>query len=425
MCLRNRKSDLRGGALYYVIFVVFVLTAVSSLFIMHRGARVRQVQQDLAYFTCMDDLNSALIVYLSDTAYNGQAKLDSIVLFNDSSRRIHVAREAYGLLDLITAQTSYHGKTMSKTVLAGKDPFRSDTVALYMPDRNQTLYASGNTIIHGNAWLPAKGMQRASIEGKPLRADSIVDGRLNKSDDSLPELALPVQEKLGAMLDLDSLCQHAIPISELYQASLDHPVTEGIKWYGSFEDYQISGFQARGGVGFCSAGTILIRSDADLHGTLVSAASIIVEDGFEGEVQLFARDSLDIGMHCRLKYPSVAVLSSDQVNNLHMSVGDSTLVEGTILVRQSQLVAKEPFLMLKEGSLVRGQVYHQGQINLLGAIHGSLYCESFYLKTDRAFYENHLLDNEIDFLKLPPHLVSIDLIHAHHDQVIDIMDQKL
>ena len=226
-------------------------------------------------------------------------------------------------------------------------------------------------------------------------------------------------------MDLDSLCQKATPITDLYTAFLRRSAKENTLWYGSDKDFQISGFHALGSVGFCSSGTILIRKDASLHGTLVSAASIIVEDGFQGEVQLFAQDSLIIGKECHLGYPSVACLSSMQVNNLNMSVGENSLIEGTILVYQPHLAAKKPQLTLKEGVLIRGQVYHQGHINLLGTIHGSLYCESFYLKTERAYYENHLLDNEIDFLKLPRHFVSIDLINGYHDQLIDIVDQQL
>jgi hypothetical protein len=178
-------------------------------------------------------------------------------------------------------------------------------------------------------------------------------------------------------------------------------------------------------VGFCSTGTILIQKDAILHGTLVTASRIIVEDGFCGEVQLFAQDSLVIGEDCNLRFPSVACLSSNNVSNLHMEIGEFSSIEGTVLVYQAQLAAQKPFLAVEEGVLIVGQVYHQGKINLLGAIHGSLYCETFYLKTDRAHYENHLLDNEIDFLKLPRLFVSIDLIHGYHDQIIDIVDQRL
>jgi len=425
MFSKNKKNSLRGGALYYVIFVVFVLTAITSFYVMYRGAKVMQIGQEMEYFTCMDDLNSALTLYLSDPETYQHSSTNKLILFEDTSRMVQITQKPYGLLDLITAETSYRGKLLSKTILAGKDPFRCDSIALYVPDQQQTLYASGNTTINGNVVVPAKGIQRASIEGKPLRAVQLVSGTHTPSGVSLPGLAQRVVEKLGNIQNLDSLCTQSMPISELYQASIENSVSQNIQWYGSDEDYQISGFEARGGVGFCSVGTILIRKDARLKGTLVSAASIVVEDGFEGDVQLFAQDSLIIGKECYLRFPSVACLSSSDVNNLHMEIGEYSFIEGTLLVYQPHLAAKKPLLTVKEGVVVKGQVYHQGKIQLNGVIHGTLYCEEFYLKTKRAHYKNHLLDNEIDFLKLPRLFVSIDLIQGYHDQAIDVVDQEL
>jgi len=425
MFSKNRNISLRGGALYYVIFVVFVLTAITTFYMMHRGAKVVQVRQELEYFTCVDDMNSALTLYLSAPDRYQNKAINSLPLFGDTSRRVQITQKPYGLLDLITAETNYRGKILSKTLLAGKDPYQSDSVALYVPDRQQILYASGKSSIQGNAVLPAKGIQSASIEGKPLQLAQPVSGSLSPSGDSLPSLAPSVIEKLNLIQNLDSLCSGATPISELYQASITNALSENIHWYGSDDDFQISGFEAKGGVGFCSSGTILIQKDAILRGTLVTASRIIVEDGFCGEVQLFAQDSLVIGKECLLRFPSVVCLSSNNVSNLHMEIKENSSIEGTVLVYQPQLAAQKPFLAVKEGVLIVGQVYHQGKINLLGTIHGSLYCETFYLKTDRAHYENHLLDNEIDFLKLPRLFVSIDLMHGYHDQIIDVVGQKL
>lgn len=425
MCLENKYICLRGGALYYVIFVVFVLSALTSLFAMYRGMRLRFVEQELAYFTCMDDMDSALALYLSDpeTYQHGAPVL--LELFEDSSRTIQISTEAYGLLDLVTASTTYRGKKLSKTLLAGKNPWRSDSIALYVPDKNQSLFASGATKIIGNAVLPAKGMQRASIEGKPLRDEHPVSGNISHGNDSLPQLANSVIEKLQNLQNLDSLCTLATPIAELYEASIVRPISSDIQWYGSREDYQISRFEARGGVGFCSTGTIFIRNDAKLQSVLVCASSIIVEEGFEGSVQLFTYDSLSLGKNCHLQFPSVVCLNSNQVHNLHMEIKTNSLVEGSVLVHQQQHVAKKPFLKIAEGAVVRGQVYHQGTMYLLGSIEGSLYCESFYLKTERAYYENHLVDNEIDFLKLHPLYVTIDLIQGYHDRYIEMVGQSL
>lgn len=425
MCSLSKYRSVRGGALYYVIFVVFVLSAIISLFLLHRGTRLKVVQQEIAYFSKVDDLNSALSLYLSDPqTYQGESSV-SMVLFEDSARRVELTRNSHGLLDLITARNIYRGKELSKTLLVGKDPFDGDSIALWVPDGRQALYASGSTIINGNAVIPAKGMQRASIEGKPLKRPDPVNGRISKSSSSLPSLAPWILSKIQNVQDYDSLLNISYNISQLYQASIQRPLNDEILWYSSDGDFQISGIEVEGRYGFMSAGSILINKDASLKGVLISASRIIVEDGFEGEVQLFARDSMVIGEGCKLGFPSVVCLNSDLVNNLYLELGGSSILEGTLIVNQENLSSKKPFLSIKEEALVVGQVYHQGSIELLGEIHGSLYCEGFYRKTKRAYYENHLLDNVIDFHRLPGLFVNLDLLEGYNDQIIDILDCQL
>lgn len=421
--MRNNKT-VSGGALYYMIFVVFVLSAIVSLFLLQRGVRFKQIQQEIEYFTRIDDLHSALTLYLSKPeAYQQKPDL-SMVLYEDTSRTVHIKKKSHGLLDLIKASNNYRGKQLSKTLLVGKNPFKGDSIVLWVPDNRQALYASGNTIINGNAVIPEKGLQRASIEGQPLRRANPVEGRISKSGSSLPKLALGIQEKLLAVQDFDSLLNISIDITQLYESSIYNPFSEEIVWYASEEDFLISGIVAEGRIGFISQGTILIRKDAHLKGVLVSASKIIVEEGFESEVQLFARDSLVIGKNCRLSFPSVVCISNENVNNIQVKVGQNTTIDGTVLLHQPNLSIKKPFLSLEEGSLIKGQVYHQGIIELQGKINGSLYCEGFYMKTKRAYYENHLLNNEIDFLKLSKLFVTIDLMHGYNDQIIDIVDSS-
>ncbi len=425
MFLVSKHKTVPGGALYYVIFVVFILSAIVSLFLLHRGVRLKQVHQEIEYFTRIDDLNSALTLYLSQPEHYQRAPVASIFLFDDTSRTVQIAKEPHGLLNLITASNDYRGKLLSKTLLVGKDPFEGDSIALYVPDNRQALYASGNTIINGNAVIPAKGLQRASIEGRPLRRANPVEGRISKSGSSLPKLAPSIIKKIHAVQDFDSLSNISVSINELFQSSIENAYTEETKWFSSDSDFQISGIQADGRIGFLSSGTILLKKDASLNGVIVSASKIIVEEGFEGDVQLFARDSLVIGMNCRLAFPSVVCLNNDNVNNIYMEIGESSTIDGTVLVTQENLSTKKPFLSLKEGAIIKGQVYHQGTVELLGKIHGSLYCEGFYMKTKRAYYENHLLDNEIDVYRLPYLFVSIDLIQGYNDQVIDIVGNTL
>lgn len=425
MFLRIKNRTLSGGALYYVIFVTFVLSAIVSLFIMNRGMRFRQIRSEIRYFERVDDLNSALTLYFTEPEKYQQSSSVSMHLFEDTARQVVISRRHIGLLDLITVHAMYRGKELSKTIMAGMDPFQGDSVVLYVPDRRQAIFASGNTIINGNAVLPLKGIQRASIEGKPLQRSKPVLGNISISNPTLPVLAPWITKKIDSMLDLDSLVKYSESLGSLLRSSIDRSSTEEIQWYGSEGDYQISGIESSGPLGFVSTGTIHIRKDAYLDGSIIAAAQILVEEGFRGTVQLFAKDSIVLGPHCELNYPSILCLSNDNVNPVYVELGESCVLDGLVLVCQKNLSTAKPFLRCSRGSLIRGQVYHQGHVELLGRIHGSLYCEGFYRKTKRAYYENHLLDNELNFHKVPPHFVFIDLLNGYNNQLIDVVSFSL
>jgi hypothetical protein len=408
-----------------VIFVVFVVTTIVSMFILYRGVKLRQVRQEIRYFEKIDDLNSGLTLYLSSPETYQNSSSCVISLFKDTARKVDVSRVPYGILDMITAKTAYRGKQMSRTILAGMDPFGGDSVVLYVPDRRQALYASGNTIINGNAFLPVKGMQRASIEGKPLQRPNLILGEVSKSAEKLPTLAPWVREKIIQVQDMDSLASIAFGLGSLLEKYVGKQDYTNTSWYGYDGDYQISEVEVEGSVGFYSRGTIYIKSDAELKGILVSASKIIVEEGFRGTVQLFAKDSLVIGKRCELLFPSVACLYNDNVNPTYMEIGESAIIHGSLISIQENLSSSKPIMRIRRGALVNGQVYHSGEIELVGSIYGSLYCEGFRRKTNRAYYENHLLDNEINFHKLPKNFVSIDLLEGYNNQVIDVIDTDI
>ncbi len=148
MFLQSKYRAVPAGALYYVIFVVFVLSAIVSLFILQRGVSLRQVHQELRYYSRIDDLNSALTLYLADPKTYQKTAHTSMVLFDDSTRQVQIERNSHGILDMVTASNEYRGKTLSKTLLVGKDPFHGDSIALWVPDRRQAIYDIGLTAIN-------------------------------------------------------------------------------------------------------------------------------------------------------------------------------------------------------------------------------------------------------------------------------------
>lgn len=412
------KKDLKGGALYYVIFVSFMLTSFALLFIMFRFMKYSQIRHELNYFKRSDQITSALVLYLSKPAKYQNSDTAFITFCDDT---VKVWKRAYGLLDIITASIPYRGITIEKKLLAGKDPFHGDSIVLNIPDLAQTLYASGETIIKGNALLPEKGMQRASIEGRLFRGDKIVQGSVSMSTPKMTNLNPKLVKKIKDIQNIDSISQSAINISQLVSNKVLKSISDPVQWYYSNDNFQISEFNAKGAIGFLSRGTIVIKKDAHLEDVLISAKSLIVEEGFDGSMHLFAKDSLIIGKKSRLRFPSSLCIYNEKVNPVFLAIKEGSRIEGSVIVCQEHLSTRKPMLVIEEGALVSGEIYHKGTIELIGKIHGSLSCEGFYRKTKQAYYENHLLDNEINFHLLPNNYVSIDFKTGYSDQIIDFL----
>ena len=407
--------NVNGGALYYVIFISFILSLCIMSLLSWRYLNIRTISTEIDYYRKKDDLRSAIILYLTYPEKYQKTDSTEIDIFEDSSSIVYIRRKTWGVLDILQASTNYRDTTLSKSLIVGKDLHHTDSVALWVPDISQILYASGNTSITGNVKIPIKGLQKASIEGNVFKGDHIFSGRQMKSDPELFEIAGYLKKKIKSSMNLDSLKEMSGGENE--QVQIRYNQTPYYYYFG--DDIQISGFEAKGKIGILSKKSIYIRKDNNLDGVILVADKINVEDGFTGRVQLFARDSLIIGSNSYFKYPSFIILYNQNVNPVYLEIGDSAIINGDILVCQEEKSTKEPFLKIGKDALIRGQVYVQGTVNLIGEIYGSFYCKDFYLKTRKAFYINHLLDNEINFDSLPGYYSGSDLNEGYDDQIIN------
>jgi hypothetical protein len=210
-----------------------------------------------------------------------------------------------------------------------------------------------------------------------------------------------------------------------FQDILNNSFSEPTSWLTTKKDLILDGFRSNGNIGVISTDAVLVEPTCQLERTILSGSKIAIKDGFQGSVQLFARDSIIIGKNCNLLYPSVICINNENINNIYFEIGESSSIEGTIIVYQQYPAAEKPKLKIGKGCIIKGQIYHTGIIELNSEVHGSLWCEGLYLKTPRAFYHNHLLDNVIDFSLLPREMILIDFHNGHADQVIDFIDESI
>ena len=101
---------------------------------------------------------------------------------------------------------------------------------------------------------------------------------------------------------------------------------------------------------------------------LIFAPYIEIEDGFEGNVQAFARDSLVVGRNCQLQYPSVLGLMKMQSGFFQpfIHVGEKSLVQGVLFSYQEVIDREQTVIRLEKGTFIEGMVYADGYAEIKG-----------------------------------------------------------
>ena len=419
------SRKFKAGALQYAIFISFVISSILLSFIVYRGLRMRHIQIELDYFKKSNDLESALVVFLSNPAKYHNSKFLTIDVYNDSTSLVQMHKQAWGIWDIIKASIKYRDMTLEKSIIAGKDAFNGDSIALWVPDYSQTIYASGNTIIKGNAYLPVNKIQKASIEGSPFPDAEVVKGKITPSSKVLFDIATSLKEKITFWQDNDSLVQMSENVFNINDNQIEGSLTIPTKIYYSERTFQLSGIKAKNNIAFLSPSTIFIKKDAMLDHIIVSAHKVLIEDGFKGIIQVIAQDSVIVGKDCILEFPSAILVNNQDVSPTYVEIGSKSRLEGVIIVTQENQSTKEPFLNIEHQAIINGEVYIKGSLQLQGIIQGSLNCKGFFLKTKKAYYNNHLLDNEINFYSLHKEYGGIDFKNGYCDQILAFLEERM
>jgi hypothetical protein len=145
---------------------------------------------------------------------------------------------------------------------------------------------------------------------------------------------------------------------------------------------------------------------------LFYAPKIIIEDGFTGNLQAFASDTLIVGKKCKFDFPSVLAVYRTKTSGkiIRLSMGEEVTCMGILLaVQEGKDPDKRMDVILSKADLVCGQVYSQGTLELQGTVFGSVYTSKFIVHTPSSLYENHLLNAQINVSKLPDEYVGISI----------------
>ena len=137
--------------------------------------------------------------------------------------------------------------------------------------------------------------------------------------------------------------------------------------------------------------------------------------------QAFAENTIKVGANVELNYPSALVLIAEKENPLQsqgaekedpnfISVGANSVIKGSIVyLADLPNINYEPEVYLANGVSLYGDLYCEQNLELKGAVFGSVYTRAFIARDFGSVYRNHLYNGVIDSEELVSAFVGLPI----------------
>lgn len=396
------KHKIKAQALYFVVTISIVVAILLSGFILNASI----------YIEASDYLDKERkFIWNSKSALNYGLAQDilplhkSIDLFQNGNDSVIISCSPFGMFYHMNTMVHHGNDSLISSYLIGHQSIQTDSTALYIAEPKVTLGVCGNTVIKGNLYLSKRGIERSYIEGKSYQNTKLFEGVKYVSESNLPELNLASKNAIDhVFIQSDSIRE--FPIDSQYLKRL------------AYTEYHVKGpfhlnQKIRGPVVIRSNTKITVERNADLINTILVAPHVIIEEGFSGSVQVFSTKKVVVEKNINLAFPSNIIVKVDpkELDSIGIQIGSNCSIEGNLaLLQEGNSIKSKAILSVGPESIIKGEIYSTRKTELHRCkIYGSVFTQSFYLKTRSSSYNNQLLDVEIDRTKLDSNHINLGL----------------
>ena len=386
--MKNKKLPARA-MLYAILISLLIAIIAGALIIMSFNQRMLQERAFLQE-RLIRNAASGMQLLLSLEEVPDKA----IDLFEKQRDSLTLERSAWGLFEL-GRSSAFHGRdTFTKVALLGLLPQAAQQAALYLADGNSPLAVCGKTTIIGDAYLPRSGVKRGHIPNAHYQGEKMVYGDIKVSKINLPafnekkitELKnMPAELIANASLDQDSIIGNFANPPTIIRGQV----------------LRIDRKVLKGHVILIAEQAIYFGANAVVEDILAFAPQIIFEEGFEGQLQAVAGDSLYVASNCRFHYPTSLGVLRSKVNEAaaFLQIDSLTELKGIVWVKELVTGRQKARAVIATSSFIEGDVYVDGYLDFQALVYGTVACRKFSLRTAASVYENHLLNATIDVTK--------------------------
>ena len=398
---------LKGGALYYAIFVMLILSMIGLMLLSYLELTFKE--DALFYKTTKleDDVDSAIELLCCQPELVTPGEKKEIDLYEDGESIVSIEVQRWGILRKAMVTAQWRTQTVSKTVLLSEK--EKERIALWMPEHYRYVSLVGKSYINGNCYLSELGLRKGNAEGRYFEGPYLHKGKLNRSS---KEMLTPDSQLLEYLERYSKGDFHVndsvIPAKRGTSNDCAHSFSSKTIVVNGGNAMHLTNGNFQGNVVLYARDSIVVNKGAMFDWPILISKVVVINPGFEGRLQVIADSIIKVGSNCNLKYPSF-LMTLNRKPNVSVEIKDKSEIKGGIMVYSFNPEEGKTRLTLGKGTNVFGKAYVNGDISLAGNIIGSLYGDRFVLITPRAFYENFMVDCTIDESKLPKEFSSFCL----------------
>jgi hypothetical protein len=401
---------LKASALYVVIVIALVIAIFCASLISTAYFYRLEFQKNLQYERLLNNLNSgtALMLSINFNQYDSDILMD---LPGDETDSIGIRKEKWGAYDVATVHAFTLRDTLKKAFMMAD--YVNDPLVMYVSDEDRPISISGATKITGDALLPKAGIKKAYVEGRPYSGGKIlIRGTIKDSKRTLPDLN---SERLTF-------------IEQFLDDSTSSGISHGYSLLNSFfssaqiirikkSNASLGNVTLRGKIIVLCDTILKISRNTNLQDVLVFAPSIVIENGFRGSCQLFARDSIVSGKNSVFNYPSCMgiIKLPDSETQSKVVLGINSFFSGILFSYEKTRSDLQTQVSLGKNSRVKGEIFASGFIKMDKpvSIEGKVSCNRFIIQTQTTLYENYLIDISLNRKALSKYYLSSSLFSGN------------
>ena len=389
---------LKASAMYFALIVSLLMASAAAAFLMAIGFQDRQFSGILQKEAIHRDIDSAVELLLSNSRRISDHKKMPVLFEKRANRELFIERSAWGLWELNRIWRMTSKDTIGRAFLSGYQVDSLRENALYLADLSNELQVKSGSVIHGKMYLPASGWKPYYSANNSGPRPSI-KGLRGKSKRHLPRL----EDKW------------------LDQRKKGREFSKGDSLMCSFKEDEPCVFfnhlplRAKGYARLKFDRPVRLTAQHQLSQVIIEAPSVLVESGFEGDVQLFVQDTLIMENNTHLKFPSAVVfVESHQHSYAELQAGAE--LSGTLANVKDK--GSKANLKIEQGALINGLVHWSGRVDLEGQIAGSLRAIKMRHQSPIRISENMLPGGKIVAADLEQYFVAPRLMGKNDQREI-------